>query len=291
MRVEVGDAVNHRLRLVRGGRVVKPHQLFAVHPFLQDGEVPAHRVDVKGRMARGVDLQVASGIALGGTLGLQEVERTGRLRPRTVGHRSGRRLRRHTRVVAQQRPQIVGTRQPEGLRTNAVFAQHAQGLATHAVVQRRGHQRGVLRQAVGGCRMWHQRRCGRSQVQHVLRRGGCHVGAGWRLAKGQGRGRLRLARHRAQRCAAGQHVGGGGHPPQGGRSGRARGPLGRLTRQGREEGAGQLRQGGNVGQAGRRRAFGHVICRCLDSHGTCQSQHRPEPPAHHPTAPPASSTG
>ena len=48
--IEVSNAINHRLRLVRGGRVVKPHQLFAIHTLLQDGKITAHRMHVKARM-------------------------------------------------------------------------------------------------------------------------------------------------------------------------------------------------------------------------------------------------
>jgi hypothetical protein len=59
--VEVRDAVDHRLRLVRGGRVVEPHQLLAVDALLQDREVAAHGVDVERRMRP----LPASGTALG----------------------------------------------------------------------------------------------------------------------------------------------------------------------------------------------------------------------------------
>jgi hypothetical protein len=50
VRVEVRDAIDDRLRLVRGGCVVEPHELLAVHALLQDREVAAHGVDVERRM-------------------------------------------------------------------------------------------------------------------------------------------------------------------------------------------------------------------------------------------------
>ena len=48
--IEVRDAINHRLRLVRGGRVVKPHQLAAVHALGEHGKVAANGMHVKRRM-------------------------------------------------------------------------------------------------------------------------------------------------------------------------------------------------------------------------------------------------
>ena len=48
--VEVGQPVDDRLRLLRGGRVVEPDQRLAVDRFAQDREVRAHRVDVENLM-------------------------------------------------------------------------------------------------------------------------------------------------------------------------------------------------------------------------------------------------
>ena len=48
--VEVREPVEHGLRLLRGRRVVQPHQRFSVDPFGQDGEVPADELDIERRV-------------------------------------------------------------------------------------------------------------------------------------------------------------------------------------------------------------------------------------------------
>ena len=49
--IELGNPVNHGLRLLRGGRIVEPNELLAPHSLLQNRKVPANRLDVKRRMA------------------------------------------------------------------------------------------------------------------------------------------------------------------------------------------------------------------------------------------------
>ncbi|KAF1054063.1 MAG: hypothetical protein GAK34_00849 [Delftia tsuruhatensis] len=51
--VEMADALDHRARLVRGGRVVQPGQGPAVDALGQDGKVPAHGMHVEGRLHAG----------------------------------------------------------------------------------------------------------------------------------------------------------------------------------------------------------------------------------------------
>ena len=50
--VEVAEAVDHRLRLLRGGRVVEPDEAAAVDPLLQDREVAPDQLDVEARAER-----------------------------------------------------------------------------------------------------------------------------------------------------------------------------------------------------------------------------------------------
>ena len=73
--VEVRQPVDDGLGLVGGGGVVEPDQRPAIHPLLQDGEVPPHGLHVEGR---------AGALADGGggffVAGGQEVEGRGRWR-------------------------------------------------------------------------------------------------------------------------------------------------------------------------------------------------------------------
>ena len=50
--VEVGDPIDHALRLLRRRGVVEPHEPSAVHDFVQDGEVASDRRDVEQPRAR-----------------------------------------------------------------------------------------------------------------------------------------------------------------------------------------------------------------------------------------------
>ena len=62
--VKVADALDHLARLVRGGSVVQPHQLFAVDALLQNRKIAPHRLHVKGRMAIGLRMWRLGSLAM-----------------------------------------------------------------------------------------------------------------------------------------------------------------------------------------------------------------------------------
>ena len=68
--VEVADAIDHRLRLLRGGAVVEPDRAVAIHNLAQDGKIAANRFHVEG-VGREAEIarSAASGPSPGATTG------------------------------------------------------------------------------------------------------------------------------------------------------------------------------------------------------------------------------
>ncbi|MCY1293315.1 hypothetical protein D9M70_425720 [compost metagenome] len=253
--VEVAQALDHRRRLLCGGRVVQPHQRLAVDTLGEDREIPAHRLHVEGGLRR----RLAGGIARrlqarrGGPL--EEVElpvrraRRGDVTLRLPQHR------------LQQLRQFVAPRQAVGLRVDAAFPWRS-GRGHHAFLE------GV----VGRSRRTGTRRAGHAGPRVHLRN---RRAVGLRRAEVEAVGDARrqgrrLRQLRGRRCHA-----------------RCRRRYAAAPWRGGEQLVGQARQGRHVRQAGV--GLG-VTCKCLDSHGTCRPPRHRARPGHPRSAPPASST-
>ena len=200
--VEVREAIDHRLRLLRRRGVVEPDERPPVDPFLQDREVAAHGLHVAARVDAG---SAAPGISAspdrtaeptGASVGETPGTRTARAAPRSGSPpASGRssRLARGRRAAAVRRSSVRempnGTCDDDASRRGRgapVAAPRRTGAARGAGGQRGdasvSHRPEVREEAEARRRTAARRRCRRCRapmVQPVARlAGGCRAGSG-----------------------------------------------------------------------------------------------------------------
>ena len=194
VRVEVGQGVDHRLWLLRGGRVVEPDERLAVDPLLEDGEVAAHGVGIEesrrgeagvggGRLPAHAERRARGGaVEHGGQLPVldtanptHEGPQAGKVRlrrcrgrhdrSRHLGHRHGRQ-RRHARQLGR----CAGQRGRHRRRADGHHRRSHAGKAAGAGVGNGRH--GLLHEPLGDPRHHVRRR--------IVKRRGCRRGQGRR---------------------------------------------------------------------------------------------------------------
>ena len=115
VRVEIREPVDDRLRLLRGGGIVEPDELSAVHPLLQNREVATDGVDVERRMSRRPGMRHAVCPRHDETL-------VPRRRSRTSRHGRRRCKPGATRVARCKRAQFVIAGKAERLRGDPILS-------------------------------------------------------------------------------------------------------------------------------------------------------------------------
>jgi hypothetical protein len=109
--VELGQALDDRIRLLGRGGIIEPDQRPAVDPLVQDGEVAADRPDIEPGM-RLANEGPEGALVRCCCVGVQEVEERGLLSSR----RPLRRPRRRLSDPGQPVPEHILLRQPVGAR-------------------------------------------------------------------------------------------------------------------------------------------------------------------------------
>ena len=286
MLVEVAQALDHRLRFLRGGRVVEPHQRLAIDALGEDREIPTHRLHIEAALRLGLPTWLGGLLQARRRIVLEKVEVTAAL----PTLRCRRRCRRAADDRLHDRPQLIASRQAIRLGVHAIFpgasrlaihlrCRSAGGAGCEAVVHvvvRRSGRCPAARWRQGGRTGIHLRDrrgvgLGRAEVQ-TIQGAGWRCCRQWRLMGGQGRcGRRRCRNRKALRA---------------------------FTRQAGEQLVGQLRERADIRQSGRRPGARQALrvtclritCKCLDSHGTCRPPRHRALPGRLQSVPPASST-